>query len=83
MEEKAKAFWHDVARGGRDYEEGHPTTILDLWLKDAHTRERGEKKPAEAEYYQASVYCWNAFVEERDIIKVRSKADKGLLDIVE
>ena len=32
-EDDARKFWTDVARGGREYEDNHPTTVLDAWLK--------------------------------------------------
>ena len=34
-ENEARKFWGEVARGGVEYEENHPTTLLDAWLKTA------------------------------------------------
>ena len=32
-EDAARAFWDQVARGGLEYEENAPSTVLDNWLK--------------------------------------------------
>src|SRR5262249_25945259 len=47
-EAEARKFWAEVARGGEEYAENAPSTILDAWLK-AMAEKRGAKtevKPA-------------------------------------
>jgi hypothetical protein len=39
-EREARKFWAEVAGGGVEFEESHPTTVLDAWLK-AVIRTRG------------------------------------------
>lgn len=76
-EEDAKKFWHDVARGGREYEDSHPTTVLDTWLKKLKEDGREEKmKPAD--YYQGCIYAYNAFFEGKTIRDIRHEWKKGL-----
>lgn len=76
-EDDAKKFWHDVARGGREYEDSHPTTVLDAWLKKLKEDGREEKmKPAD--YYQGCIYAYNAFFEGKTIRDIKHDWKKGL-----
>jgi hypothetical protein len=76
-QEDAKKFWHDVARGGREYEDSHPTTVLDTWLK--RLKEDGkEEKMKPADYYQGCIYAYNAFFEGKTIRDIRHEWKKGL-----
>jgi hypothetical protein len=73
----AKKFWQDVARGGREYEDNHPTTVLDGWLKKLKEDGREEKmKPAD--YYQGCIYAYNAFFEGKTIRDIKHDWKKGM-----
>jgi hypothetical protein len=71
------AFWEEVARGGRPFEEQHPTTVLDKWLK-ACKDGTCEDPMKPAFHYQGCVYAWNAYREERNIRDIRFTTSKGL-----
>lgn len=55
---EARKFWESVARGGAEYEENAPATVLDEWLK-AIAEE--DKPPTQAQVYQGCVYAYNAY----------------------
>lgn len=79
---EARTFWTQVARGGVEYEEDAPSSVLDEWLKavkDVDSKRKLRLKPGN--YYQACIYAWNAFREEKRIKDIRFRVDKGLLDI--
>ena len=65
-EEEARKFWREVSRGGVEFEENHPTTVLDAFLKSIiEDKRKLDLKPANL--YQASIYAWNAFREGKTI----------------
>jgi len=70
-------FWEEVARGGRAYEDQHPTTVLDKWLKACHDG-TCEDKMKSAYHYQGCIFAWNAYREERTIKDIRFLTTKGL-----
>ena len=76
-EEASRPFWEEVARGGRPYEEYHPTTVLDKWLK-ACKEGTCEDTMKSSYHYQGCIYAWNAFREEKTIKEVRFNTSKGL-----
>jgi hypothetical protein len=43
-EDDARTFWSTVARGGVEFEENHPATVLDSWLK-AYVEDPKAQKP--------------------------------------
>ena len=47
-EAEARKFWREVARGGVEFEENHPTTVLDAFLKSVVE----EKKKLESQSRQ-------------------------------
>ncbi len=75
-ERAARPFWELVAKGGTDYEEEAPSTVLDAWLKEA-IEEAAVEKIKPGKYYQACIYAWNAHLEHKPIkaIKVDTKKD--------
>lgn len=77
---EAKSFWGDVARGGVEFEDSAPPTVLDNWLKaikEASKRgQKAELKPGQ--YYQGCIYAWNAFREGRQLQRINADARKGL-----
>lgn len=76
-EHGSHAFWAEVARGGRPYEDTHPTTVLDKWLKACKDGTCGDKMKS-AYHYQGCLYAWNAYREERSIKEIRFTTNKGL-----
>ena len=82
-EAEARKFWAEVARGGEEYAENAPSTILDAWLK-AMAEKRGAKTEVKpANLYQASVYAWNAYRENKTITSVKYDTKKGLYAVSE
>lgn len=77
----ARKFWADVARGGVEFEQNAPATVLDDWFKAAKEDELKEKlKPAQL--YQGSIYAWNAFREEKQLKDIKSDTRKGTIQPV-
>ena len=82
-EAEARKFFAEVARGGEEYTENAPSTILDAWLK-AMAEKRGAKTEVKpANLYQASVYAWNAYRENKTITSVKYDTKKGLYAVSE
>jgi hypothetical protein len=82
-EAEARKFWAEVARGGEEYSENAPSTILDAWLK-AMAEKRGAKtelKPANL--YQGCVFAWNAYREGKTISTIKFDTKKGLYAVSE
>jgi hypothetical protein len=82
-EAEAHKFWAEVARGGEEYAENAPSTILDAWLK-AMAEKRGAKtelKPANL--YQGCVFAWNAYREGKTISTIKFDTKKGLYAVSE
>ncbi len=81
-ENEARKFWAEVARGGVEYEENHPTTVLDAWLKAAiEGGQKRELKPAH--FYQGSTFAWNAYREGKTITSIKFDTKKGLVAVHE
>jgi hypothetical protein len=79
-EEEARKFWREVSRGGVEFEENHPTTVLDAFLKSIiEDKRKLDLKPANL--YQASIYAWNAFREGKTISSVKYDTRKGLYTV--
>lgn len=75
---EAKAFWYLVSRGGKEYEDAHPATTISQWLQKAYAREF-KKLPKPGEFYQACVYAWNAYREDKTITSIKFDTKKALL----
>jgi hypothetical protein len=83
-EATAKQFWSEVARGGVEYEEAAPQTVLDGWLKslsEGAKKDRPELKPGQ--FYQGCVYAWNAYRDDRTIQAIKCDTKKGFHNITE
>jgi hypothetical protein len=75
-EAEARKFWQAVSRGGVEFEDNHPTTVLDAFLKSAIE----EKKKLDLKlgnFYQACIYAWNALREDKTITTVKYDTKKG------
>lgn len=68
-EEKARVFWENVSRGGVEYKDHHPTTILSDWLVKAKNSEF-KKPPKPAAFYNASLYAWNAWRKDQELTNI-------------
>jgi hypothetical protein len=79
-EAEARRFWTDVSRGGVQYEDNHPTTVLDAFLKSI-IEEKKKWDVKSANLYQASVYAWNAYRENKTITSVKYDTLKGLYTV--
>jgi hypothetical protein len=79
-ETEARKFWLEVSRGGVEFEDNHPTTVLDAFLKSLIEEKRKlDLKPANL--YQASIYAWNAYREEKTISSIKWDTKKGLYQV--
>jgi hypothetical protein len=79
----AEGFWHEVARGGDDYNDRAPSTLLDTWLKSIHEDKEDEYDVKGAEFYQGCAFAWNAFRQARQISAIKSDISKKLHELVE
>jgi len=73
-EEEARKFWLQVARGGKEYEDNAPSTVLDGWLKSIK-EDRRDLKPGE--YFRGCIYAWNAYREDKTIKDIRYDMGKA------
>jgi hypothetical protein len=79
-ETEARRFWTEVSRGGVEYEDNHPTTVLDTFLKSVfEEKKKWDLHPANL--YQASVYAWNAYRDNKTITSVKYDTKKGLYNV--
>jgi len=76
-EQGSRVFWQEVARGGRQYEEQHPATVLDAWLKACRDG-TCEDTMKSAYHYQGCIFAWNAYRDEKTIKDIRFLTTKGL-----
>lgn len=74
----AQKFWNEVSRGGVEYEDNHPTTVLDTWLKAIKEGENQRLDLKPANYYQGCIYAWNASREGKSIKDIKFDIRKGL-----
>lgn len=79
-EEESRKFWAEVARGGKEYEDQAPSTVLDEWLKSIK-EEHKEVRPGD--YYRGCAYAWRAHREARTIKEVRFDAKRASMTIVD
>jgi len=73
----SRPFWEEVARGGQQFEDQHPTTVLDKWLKACKDR-TCQDKMKQAYHYQGCIFAWNAYREGQKIKEIRFNTSKGL-----
>lgn len=78
-EAEARKFWEMVAKGGHEFDDNHPTTVLSAWYVKAKQKEMKDA-PKAADYYQAAMYAWNAYREEKSIASIRIDARKGWIE---
>jgi hypothetical protein len=73
--DEARKFWDQVARGGVEFEDNAPATVLDGWLKNIKEGEIVDLKPAEL--YQGCIHAWNAYRDGKTIKDVKHDTRKG------
>jgi hypothetical protein len=79
-ESEARKFWLEVSRGGVEFEDSHPATVLDSFLKSAvEDKRKFDLKPAN--FYQAGAYAWNAYREGKTLSNIKYDTRKGLYQI--
>jgi hypothetical protein len=72
----ASVFWPDVIRGGREYEDQHPTTVLFDWFRRI---KEDEFRVKQNQLYQGSIYAWNAFRDGKSTLRdIRSDIKRGM-----
>jgi hypothetical protein len=82
-EREARKFWAEVARGGEEFAENAPSTVLDAWLKAMVEKRGGKNELKPANLYQGCVHAWNAYREGKTIQTIKCDARKGLYDVHE
>lgn len=81
-EPAAKAFWHDVARGGDEFNEEAPETVLSQWLLKVKDLSAGHKdKPKPGGLYNGCIQAWNAHREDKTLKSIRGDVKKGLFEV--
>jgi hypothetical protein len=82
-EGEARKFWDSVARGGVEYEDDAPASVLDVWLKDIKEKKldnkNGKKVPQGGELYQGCVYAFNAYREGKKIDRIKYDTSKAFM----
>jgi hypothetical protein len=76
-EPAAREFWSSVARGGVEFDDNAPATVLDTWLK----QQKDKKKKlglTPAQFWQGCAYCWTAFRDAKSLKDVKYDTSKGL-----
>jgi len=81
-ESGARAFWASVARGGVEFDDTAPATVLDCWLKETKENKDPRRKVPPAEFYQGCIFSWTAFRQEEPIKVVKHDVRKGLHEVV-
>lgn len=82
-ETEARKFWADVARGGAEFDDNAPASLLDAWLKTAAESRGNRKELKPGNYYQGSIFAWNAFRENKAISQIKHDPRKGMHKITE
>jgi len=80
---EARKFWAEVARGGSEFEDTAPATVLDAWLKAAAESRGNRRELKPGNYYQGCIFAWNAYRENKSINTVKFDVKKSLYKISE
>lgn len=81
--EEAKAWWHQVARGGEEFAEKAPSTVLDKWLQEERVpKPRRRVVLSDGNIYQGCVFAWNAHRDGKETIeKINYDTKKGYFEV--
>lgn len=82
-ETEARTFWQEVARGGVEYEDNAPATVLDTWLKNLKEDPKGKDNLKPGNYYQGCIFAWNALRDNKTIATIKFDTKKGLHTVSE
>jgi hypothetical protein len=67
-----------VARGGVEYDDNAPATVLDAWLKQLAENKRASEKMLPGNFYQGCVFAWNAYRDGKSLSNIKYDSKKGL-----
>lgn len=81
--EEAKTWWYQVARGGEEYADKAPSTVLDKWLQEERKPQpRRRAALSDGNLYQGCVFAWNAHRDGKEIIeKINYDTKKGYFEV--
>jgi hypothetical protein len=81
--EEAKMWWHQVARGGEEFADKAPSTVLDKWLQEERApKPRRKAMLSDANFYQGCVFAWNAHRDGKEIIeRINYDTKKGFFEV--
>lgn len=79
-EAAARDFWALVARGGPQFTEGAPETLLDEWLKRMTVKATKDNTIKPANFYQACIFAWNARREDASPKAIKADCKKGYFE---
>jgi hypothetical protein len=81
--EEAKTWWHQVARGGEEFAEKAPSTVLDRWLQEERSpKPRRKTALSDANLYQGCVFAWNAHRDGKGTIeRINYDTKKGYFEV--
>lgn len=78
----AREFWRQVSRGGEEFAEKAPSSVLDKWLVDVQNKEVKRAKVKETQLYQGCLYCWNAHRTGKEALeRVNFDVRKGFFEV--
>lgn len=76
-EADAITFIEQLVRGGKEYDEGHPTSVLSAWLQGIKEM---KVKPRPAERYNGVIAAWNAVRDGRTLSRISVKKLADMLE---
>jgi hypothetical protein len=80
---EAEAFWEAVSNGGIEMDPTAPASALYNWLVADHAGDLNAKIDPRG-YYQAAIFCWNAFRSGKPVSNVRyEQTPKGFYKIAQ
>ncbi len=77
LQDEAREFWIEVARGGKEFEPKAPSTILDGELKEFYETKEGcgDQKPAN--FFNGCLFGWTAHRRDKQIDRIDWSLSKG------
>ena len=80
-ETEARRFWEEVSRGGDPDDDTQPARALDIWLRSIFEKTTDDEPASSGQLYQGSVYCWNAYREDKSVSSVKFEVKKNFAPI--
>jgi hypothetical protein len=80
---EARAFWQNVARGGVNYDDTAPETVLDNWLKELKENKdrKRELEIKPSNLYQGCIFAWNASRAAKPVKEIKFDTKKGFYEV--